>query len=166
MGDVTKGVMVTDQSGPEQEVAEIARRLRLVSRSQWTELFAATARLLAAGPGEPNPLNQGSNSATGATTFVMPFIIASDELQQWERYIEHIGLIVPFQSTDWVAGRKVHDIEIESDIDAVRLISSIFRAARFVEGLIEGCVSNGTIARIISKLQESHPLAFEKGEQL
>lgn len=127
---------------------------------RWTALFAAVDRVAA----EADHAVWRGGQQTGTTTvdgeerpvFQTPHPEYSEAVRALVDAIGDAGLIVPFDWMVWEGRARYQGgagIDLAPPRDAVRLITSVLRSERFVDGAIGRAIDDGTLLAAVDRLR-------------
>ena len=99
-----------------------------------------------------NPLLEAVQP-NGLTVFTYQGVSYSDDASELMDLLYSAGLVVPFDWSTWMSERGNALLESGESIeavDAVRMITAVTRAERFVEGTFGEQIRNGTLHQLLS----------------
>lgn len=129
------------------ELETIEQALRNVTEEQMAKFKEVFARALASEMHTERQIILEEDGGEVTMGWETPEVADEFVLKSYE-----VGLIVSFDWMSWVDERQMEDIEIKNRIEAVRMLTSLVRADRFVEGALVAGFSNGTMRRVYEGL--------------
>ena len=132
----------------------IDEQLSMVPVEQWTRLFGL-CELAFITPYGRWAGGEVSISSSGQESIQVPYFVFSDQFNEFIKYLYEIGLIVPI---NWSSSDRLESKEIESadNVALVRMLISIVRGDRFIEGLLAEYAENGILTQIFTALKHQY----------
>jgi hypothetical protein len=143
--------------------ALILQRLERVTPQGWQRLWAAAQLALT----DPEPARWGGGDELGTTAvdgeqrpiIRMPYVEYADSVNAFVALLYELDLVVDFDWSSWdgfVRYRGGDGLGKAPASDAVRLLTTVVRAERFSDGVIERSIEDGTIEAAIARLRHEY----------
>lgn len=133
---------------------EFALHLKNLSASDWHRLFDLLPRMHQ----HEGPLGRVITHLPDGQ-LILPFWVGVDIVDDFQRMVYDLGLVVSFNWPDWEEGITAL-LDVETDFSGhdpetlCRFITTIVRADRFNDGFLVQCFENGQIAKILLALRD------------
>lgn len=90
-------------------------------------------------------------------TFSLPFIKESELLSQFRKVLVSLNILIAFNWKEWETGKLILQDKRGVDgldlIELCKLLTTIIRSDRFVEGNLVRCFESGLILKLLSRIR-------------
>lgn len=138
------------------DLDKIITHIEKLSSVEWAKLFAlipiiesTEEFIISGGFAEADPNNR---------EFVITPIVEAKVVLDFERIMYDLGLVVPFNWSNWEKGRKLlrsRDFENQDTLTLLKLLTAIIRNNRFCDGLLAENFENSVIESVLKELQKN-----------
>jgi len=97
---------------------------------------------------------------TGGGAITLPHVVLGDHAAGFLQELYDQQVVAPFDWSDWLRERGRGLLEQDPELDPATLeecrmlLAALARSDRFIEGAFLGALSDGTIARILSRIDQ------------
>lgn len=140
--------------------SEITKKIDALTSADWQELQKLHKRV---GDFNGDFSTMGGGQEIAENTIEMPYVVEDPLLADVRMFFYDRDLVVPFNWSEWEAGKRLLDGESEdkfadvSAADVVKLFTASIRNDRFSEGAFANLFKSGDAAKLLERLLSFRP---------